>query len=111
MKLLFDQNLSFRLCKSLSDVFPVSEHVGRLGLSQSDDRAIWTHARQGGFLLVSQDADFADMAVLLGAPPKLIWLRCGNLPTAEIAALIRAHQPAIMAFDQNETAVCLEIYE
>ena len=46
-----------------------------------------------------------------GAPPKLIWLRCGNLPTAEIAALIRAHQPAIAAFEENETAICLEIYQ
>jgi predicted nuclease of predicted toxin-antitoxin system len=111
MKLLFDQNLSFRLCKILSDIFPASDHVGRLGLSQSDDAAIWTQARQGGFVLVSKDADFADMAMLRGAPPKIIWLRCGNVPTAQMAALIRAHQPTITAFGKSDTAVCLEIYE
>jgi predicted nuclease of predicted toxin-antitoxin system len=110
MKLLFDQNLSFRLCKTLSDVFPSSEHVGLLGLSEADDLAVWTHARDGGFCLVSQDADFADLALLRGAPPKLIWLRCGNRPTAYMASLLRGHRSAISAFAENESAVCLEIY-
>jgi len=28
MKLLFDQNLSFKLCRSIADLFPESNHVG-----------------------------------------------------------------------------------
>ena len=45
------------------------------------DRVIWEYAKANDFILVSQDADFADMATLFGPPPKVIWLRCGNQPT------------------------------
>ena len=40
MKLLFDQNLSFKLCAQLADLFPGSDQVRRLGLEQADDSAI-----------------------------------------------------------------------
>lgn len=110
MRLLFDQNLSFRLCKNLSDVFPASEHVGLLGLGEADDLAVWTHARNGGFLLVSQDSDFAELALLRGAPPKVIWLRCGNRTTSYMASLLRDHRSAIWGLAGDDRAVCLEIY-
>jgi predicted nuclease of predicted toxin-antitoxin system len=41
MKLLFDQNLSFKLCTLLSDLFPDSKPVRELGLDRSDDRIVW----------------------------------------------------------------------
>lgn len=72
MKLLFDQNLSFKLCTRLADTFPGSSQVRMAGLDRADDRAIWDFARAGGFIIVSQDADFANMAVLYGPPPKVI---------------------------------------
>jgi len=78
MKLLFDQNLSFKLCTLLSDLFPDSKPVRELGLDQSDDRMVWQHAKDNDFMLVSQDSDFADMAAHYGHPPKVIWLRCGK---------------------------------
>jgi predicted nuclease of predicted toxin-antitoxin system len=49
------------------------------------------------------------MATLLGAPPKVIWLRRGNQPTDVIEALLREHAEAIAAFE-NDAAACLEIY-
>ena len=81
MKLLFDQNLSFRLCQALADLFPGSSQVRLLGLAEADDRVLWEHAKSTAFVLVTQDSDFADMTVLYGQPPKVIWLRCGNQPT------------------------------
>jgi len=39
MKLLFDQNLSFKLCSRMADLFPESSQVCLLGLSEADDRA------------------------------------------------------------------------
>jgi predicted nuclease of predicted toxin-antitoxin system len=69
MKLLFDQNLSFKLCQDIADLFDGSEHVRDLGLTEADDRAIWSYAQEHAFMIVSQDADFADMAILLGSPP------------------------------------------
>ena len=40
MKLLFDENLSFRLCRQLSDLFPGSSQVRLLELERADDRAM-----------------------------------------------------------------------
>lgn len=110
MKLLFDQNLSFKLCRGLADVFPGSSQVRLLGLEQADDMTIWQHARSNDFVLVSHDADFADMAALLGAPPKVIWLRTGNQPTAAIERLLRDRTDAMAAFERNPEVACLQLY-
>jgi len=66
MKLLFDQNLSFKLCQAIADLFPDSNHTGPLGLSEVADRELWDYAKTNSFTIVSQDADFAEMAALLG---------------------------------------------
>jgi predicted nuclease of predicted toxin-antitoxin system len=110
MRLLFDQNLSFKLCRQLADVFPDSSQVRLLGMAEADDRDIWEHAKANGFVLVSQDADFAEMATLYGPPPKVIWLRCGNQPTGAIEKRLRDYAEAITAFEQDDTAACWEIY-
>lgn len=109
MKLLFDQNLSFKLCRLLDDIFPHSAQVSLAGMEKADDRTIWDFARSHGFCLVSLDADFAEMAALRGSPPKVIWLRCGNQRTATIEKLLRDHAEALAAFEHDQAA-CFEIY-
>lgn len=110
MKLLFDQNLSFKLCQLLADLFPDSNQARLLGLDAVADRALWQYAQINGFILVSQDSDFADLATLFGPPPKVIWLRCGNQPTTYFEKLIRDHAEAIAALEYDSTAACLELY-
>jgi predicted nuclease of predicted toxin-antitoxin system len=110
MKLLFDQNLSIRLCQNLADLFPESSHVRLLGLSEAGDLALWDYAKTNEFAIVSQDADFAEMAVLLRPSPKIIWLRAGNQSTAAISILLRRHADLIAAFGKDDDATCLEIY-
>lgn len=110
MKRLFDQNFSFKLCQVVADLFPESNHVRLLGLSEVSDRVLWDYAREYGFAIVSQDADFAEMAVLLRSPPKVIWLRAGNQSTADISSLLRRHSDLILAFGDDVEAACLEIY-
>jgi predicted nuclease of predicted toxin-antitoxin system len=110
MRLLFDQNLSFKLCALLDDLYPNSKGVRELGLDTSDDRVIWKQAKDSGFLLVSQDSDFAEMAAHYGPPPKVIWLRCGNQPVHAIASLLRRHAATVLEFEANGSAGCLEIH-
>ncbi len=110
MKLLLDQNLSFKLCTHLTDLFPGSTQVRLAGLAEASDRAVWNFAQANGFTLVSLDSDFAELAALLGPPPKLIWLRCGNQPTAVIGGMLRSRMDAITAFELDAAAACLEIY-
>jgi predicted nuclease of predicted toxin-antitoxin system len=61
-------------------------------------------------MLVSQDADFAEMASLLGPTPKVVWLRCGNQTTSVVEHILRVHADAIAAFEQDKDAACLEVY-
>jgi predicted nuclease of predicted toxin-antitoxin system len=90
VKLLFDQNTSPDLVEALEDLFPGSAHVFRLQLHESDDATLWEYAREHGFIVVSKDADFSELSMLRGFPPKLLWLRTGNCRTVEIEELIRA---------------------
>jgi predicted nuclease of predicted toxin-antitoxin system len=110
MKLLVDQNLSFKLCQMIGDLFPDSSHVRSHGLSEMADRALWEFAKANGFAIVTQDVDFAEMAALSGPPPKVIWLRTGNQTTAIIAALLRRHTQIIQSFEDDDGTACLEIY-
>lgn len=100
MKLLFDQNLSFKLCQRLADLFPSASQVQLLGLAGADDRALWHYAQANDFTLVSQDSDFADMATLFGSPPRVIWLRLRQLAHClyrEAAPWPRQHHRRIRA--------------
>jgi hypothetical protein len=75
MKLLFDQNLSFKLVKNLEDVFPRSNQVKLIGMHEAGDGEIWEYARANGFTLVSKDSDYSERSALLGHPPKVIYRR------------------------------------
>ncbi len=48
MKLLFDQNLSFKLAARLADIFAGSDQVRNCGLDQASDAVIWEHAKSAG---------------------------------------------------------------
>ncbi len=86
-----------------------SSQVRLLGLERADDTAVWEHAKQHGYVLVSQDADFSSLSSLRGFPPKVIWIRCGNRPTREIEALLRGNHSQILQFLADPSISCLEI--
>ena len=110
MKLLFDHNLSHRLVRRLADVFPDSTQTRLLGFGRADDPVIWEHARANGFVIVTLDKDFADLALVRGAPPKVIWLRCGNSTVAEVEQLLRLNLSAIQEFETKPDSPLLEIW-
>ena len=90
MKLLFDHHLSPTLISRLSDLFPDSQHVWILGLHELADSEIWVYAREHDFTIVSKDADFSEISMQLGYPPKLIWLQIENWSTDQVEELIRS---------------------
>lgn len=107
MRLLFDQNLSWRFAKSLQGAFPGSAHVRELGLDRASDREVWEHARKEGYAIVSKDSDFAQRALLHGPPPKCVWLRVGNCSTDQIEVLLHRHVAAILDFMAAPGESCL----
>lgn len=110
MKLLFDQNLSPRLCQRLVDEFPGSAHVSELGLGEAPDEVLWAFARSSGFTLVTKDADFSDLVILRGFPPKVLWLRLGNCTTSQVAALLRAHAATIRQLEDDPSIGILSLF-
>lgn len=112
MRLLFDQNISFKVSVRLRPLFPECEQVRKLGLENKSDREIWEFAKANGYTLVSFDADFYDLVTLLGHPPKLIWLRTGNMMTGNLVEKIQDYADIIRLFVEDEKytdVACLEI--
>lgn len=109
MKLLFDENLAARLVADLADVYPGSAYVAAVGLAGASDRAIWARAAADGFVLVTKDEDFHRLSVLLGPPPKVIWIRLGNCATEDVARLLRFRAGDVKAFVDHEEATFLEL--
>lgn len=109
MKLLLDQNISYRLVKLISDKFPVVEQVRNLGLENKSDKEIWEFAKESDWTIVTFDSDFYDFSVVWGHPPKVIWLRSGNRTTAEIKNILIKHREIIAEFIAEENLSCLEL--
>lgn len=80
MKLLFDQNLSFKLAPILDFVFPGSKNVKGSGLTGQDDEAIWQLALEQSFVIVSKDSSFLHESLHRGHPTKVIQVRMGFAP-------------------------------
>jgi predicted nuclease of predicted toxin-antitoxin system len=110
MKLLFDQNLSPSLVSRLSDLYPDSNHVYLLSIDRAPDKEVWEYARREGCLIVTKDADFSDLCILLGFPPNIIWIRRGNCKTSEIEWLLRQHYADVEALDKDEILGVLTLF-
>lgn len=112
MKLLFDQNISFRIIRQVIEMFPGSSQVRQLGLENFSDKRIWEYAKQNSYTIVSFDADFYDLANLYGSPPKILWLRFGNSTTLNIAHVLKKKIDEITDFIENpdyESVACLQL--
>lgn len=112
MKLLFDQNISFRLIKKITVNFKDATQVRELGLENATDLQIWTFDRNNNYAIVTFDSDFYEMATYFGHPPKIIWLRTGNTNTDNLAELINKRANLISEFlvsDTYKEIACIEI--
>ncbi len=112
MKLLLDQNISFRIASRIQDIYPGTRQVKELGLENSKDLIIWEYARRNGFCILTFDNDFYDIGLLKGSPPKIIWLRTGNTKTNNIERILRKNHDTIKAFLTDPAYAgmgCLEI--
>ena len=104
MKLLFDENLSPKLLRSLERGFPGSTHVEDLHLRGMADEMIWDYARDNGFTIVSKDTDFQEWSTLRGIPPKVVWLGVGNAGTRAITDLLSRSRDALLDFEVKDDA-------
>ena len=108
MRLLLDENLSRRLVRRIDDLFPGSLHVSSEGLLAAHDEVSWQYARSNDLTIVTADADFYELATTLGPPPKVLWQRGCDYPTAHAEELLRSQAIRIAEFyDDPERAVLI----
>jgi predicted nuclease of predicted toxin-antitoxin system len=109
MKLLFDQNISYRLVARLNDILQDSRQISHCGLENSTDKQIWEYAKENDFIIVTFDGDFYDFSLVWGHPPKIVWLRTFNQTTKNIEDILRKYFVSIEEFNQDSELACLEI--
>jgi predicted nuclease of predicted toxin-antitoxin system len=108
VKLLFDENLSYRLIPRIRDLFRDATHVGDHGLLHASDLAVWEFAKAGEFAIVTADSDFYELATNGGQPPKVIWLRGCDYPNETVERLLRGQAIRIAEFlDDQEASVLI----
>lgn len=98
MKLLFDEHISFRVVRSLHDIFPEAKHVKFFNLEHEDDQKIWNFAKNEGFSIITKDDDFHQRNITFGTPPKVIWLKLGNTRSSDLESFIRDKSIEIRRF-------------
>ncbi len=84
MRLIVDAQLPPALARWLTDQGEEAEHVADLGLLFASDLEIWGAAEVRGAVIVSKDEDFALRAQLRETSPQIVWVRSGNVRTAEL---------------------------
>jgi predicted nuclease of predicted toxin-antitoxin system len=104
VKLLLNHNLSPKLVRLLADMYAECTHVRELGMQQSQDTEVWQYAAEHGFTIVTKDADFHQRSLLLGSPPKVVWLRIGNCSVTESATALRERYIPIRRFIEESAA-------
>lgn len=109
MKLLLDENLSRRIVPFIQHMYPGSTQVALIGLERVNDRAIRQYAIDNDYIITTQDADFYEMSLIHGQPPKIVWLKMGNQSkTAIIKTLLDSQQVIEQALIIDNKA-CIEI--
>ncbi len=109
MRFLFDQNISHRIIKQLPEQYSDSTSVKQAGLINATDREVWDFAKKHDYVIVTQDSDFNDLNSLYGFPPKIIWIRSGNLKTKEILQILTDQAVDVKNFLSNHIMGCFEI--
>jgi predicted nuclease of predicted toxin-antitoxin system len=105
MKLLLDENLSRRLIPFLHHHYPDSSQVVLLGLESASDKEVWQTAKDQGYVIVTRDADFQELSLVWGQPPKVIWLKTRNQSRAStLKLLIDNHDLIVESLEANDLA-------
>ena len=101
-----DAQLSPAVAAWISSNFSVTATALRdLGLRDETDRAIFFAARSASAILVTKDSDFLRLLDEFGAPPKIIWLTCGNTSNARLKQILTNTLPQALSLLQSEQLV------
>ena len=66
-------------------------------------------AKDQGFVIVTRDADFEELSLVWGQPPKVIWLKTKNQSRKITLQILLDHQPMIEEALLNRGQACVEV--
>jgi len=91
MRFLIDENLPHQLGQILRIN---SLHATRLS-EQPTDTELWNYAKDNDLIILTKDTDFFDRLLLNGPPPKVIWVRLGNIRKQQLIETLAQRWPDI----------------
>ncbi|MBN8726522.1 MAG: DUF5615 family PIN-like protein [Xanthomonadales bacterium] len=98
MRFWLDAQLPPALAPWLQQTFAIeAQAVRELGLLRAADATIFEAARGADVVLVSKDIDFVNLVQQRGAPPRLLWVTCGNASNARLREVFALTLPRALA--------------
>lgn len=103
MRLLLDENISWRLAEPLRPHCEAVLHVRDIGLDTSPDTTIWRYARQYGYDLLTKDEDFVRLALTEGFPPRVVVVHDAQVPVKALTTFMLTRVPQLQRFLDEQT--------
>lgn len=92
MRFIVDAQLPPALARLLTSLGHHAEHVADIGLRDSEDSPIWSHALKYHAIIITKDDDFPHRLSQSRKGPVIVWLRLGNTTRA---ALLKWFEPLL----------------
>jgi predicted nuclease of predicted toxin-antitoxin system len=103
-RLLIDENLPFSLGARLGVDYIHASQIAE----QASDTLLWQKARENDWIVLTRDTDFFDRLLRHGVPPRVIWIRLGNVRKSDLLRFIEERWPAIQQLIQSHDLI--EVY-
>ncbi len=110
MKLLLDENLSRRIVPFLQTDYPDSTQITLVNMETASDREVWQFAKKNDYVIVTKDSDFYDLSLILGTPPRIIWIKTGNVTKSAITNLLLQNREQLETMFISDGKACVELY-
>ena len=107
MTIWIDAQLSPAIAVWIENNFDIKAFALRdLNLRNAEDDEIYLEARKAEAIVMTKDSDFVSLLDQFGAPPKIIWLTCGNTSNANLKIILsKTLQQAIDLLNKGEELV------
>ena len=80
-----------------------------MGLESASDVEVWKAAKAQDFVIVTRDADFEELSLVWGQPPKVIWLKINNQSRAATLKVLLDNHSKINAALFDVGQACVEV--
>jgi len=107
MTIWIDAQLSPGIAFWIENNFDVQAVALRdLNLRDAEDALIFNEAKKANAVLMTKDSDFVSLLERFDAPPKIIWLTCGNTSNANLKSILsKTLQDAVDLLESGEKIV------